>query len=44
LVKHAPAVVADAFIASRLVSGWRPGYGTMRGVDFQAIIEFARLG
>jgi putative acyl-CoA dehydrogenase len=37
-------VVADAFIASRLGSGWGPGYGTMRGADFQAVIEFARLG
>jgi putative acyl-CoA dehydrogenase len=44
LVQHAPAVVADAFIASRLGSGWGPGYGTLRGADFQAIIEFARLG
>jgi putative acyl-CoA dehydrogenase len=44
LVQHAPTVVADAFIASRLGSGWGPGYGTLRGVDFQAIIEFARLG
>jgi hypothetical protein len=33
-----------AFIASRLGSGWGPGYGTLRGADFQAIIEFARLG
>ena len=44
LVQHAPTVVADAFIASRLGSGWGPEYGTLRGVDFQAIIEFARLG
>jgi putative acyl-CoA dehydrogenase len=44
LVQHAPAVVADAFVASRLGSGWGPGYGTLRGADFQAIIEFARLG
>ena len=43
LVEHTPAVVADAFIASRLGTGWGPGYGTLRGVDFQAIIEFARL-
>jgi putative acyl-CoA dehydrogenase len=44
LVQHAPTVVADAFIASRLGPGWGPGYGTLHGVDFQAIIEFARLG
>lgn len=44
LVQHAPAVVADAFIASRLGTGWGPGYGTLRGVDFEAIIDFARLG
>jgi putative acyl-CoA dehydrogenase len=44
LVQHAPTVVADAFIASRLGTGWGPGYGTLRGVDFDAIIDFARLG
>ena len=44
LVEHAPTVVADAFIASRLGSGWGPGYGTLRGVDFQAVIDYARLG
>ncbi|UGS37068.1 acyl-CoA dehydrogenase family protein [Capillimicrobium parvum] len=43
LVEHAPTVVADAFIASRLGSGWGPVYGTLRGLDFQAIIDFARL-
>ena len=43
LTEHAPNVVADAFVASRLGSGWGPGYGTLRGVDFQAIIDFARL-
>lgn len=43
LVQHAPTVVADAFIASRLGSGWGPGYGTLRGFDFQAIIDFGRL-
>jgi putative acyl-CoA dehydrogenase len=44
LLGHAPTVVAEAFIASRLGTGWGPGYGTLRGVDFQAIIDFARLG
>lgn len=44
LVQHAPTVVAEAFIASRLGTGWGPGYGTLRGVDFQAIIDYARLG
>ncbi|MEW2505822.1 acyl-CoA dehydrogenase family protein [Amycolatopsis sp. NPDC047767] len=44
LVRHAPTVVADAFVASRLGSGWGPGYGTLRGHDFEAIIDYARLG
>jgi putative acyl-CoA dehydrogenase len=43
LVQHAPTVVAEAFIASRLGSGWGPGYGTLRGLDFQSIIDYARL-
>lgn len=43
LTKHAPSAVADAFIASRLGSDWGPGYGTLRGVDFQTIIDYARL-
>ncbi|HEX6449764.1 MAG TPA: hypothetical protein VF060_09925 [Trebonia sp.] len=25
-------------------AGWGPGYGTLRGVDFEAIIDYARLG
>ena len=44
LVKHAPTAVADAFVTSRLGTGWGPGYGTLRGVDFEAIIDHARLG
>lgn len=44
LVRHAPTVVADGFIASRLGTGWGPGYGALRGVDFQAVIDYARLG
>lgn len=43
LVEHAPNVVADAFISSRLGSGWGPGYGTLRGFDFEAIIDYGRL-
>jgi putative acyl-CoA dehydrogenase len=44
LLRHTPTVVAEAFIASRLGTGWGPGYGTLRGVDFEAITDFARLG
>jgi putative acyl-CoA dehydrogenase len=44
LVEHAPTAVADAFIASRLGGNWGPGYGTLRGVDFESIIDYARLG
>ena len=43
LVEQAPGPVADAFIASRLGSGWGPGYGTLRGVDHETIIDHARL-
>jgi putative acyl-CoA dehydrogenase len=43
LVRHAPTVVAEAFIASRLGTGWGPGYGTLRGIDHQAVIDYARL-
>jgi putative acyl-CoA dehydrogenase len=43
LTQHAPTVVAEAFIDSRLGTGWGPGYGTLRGLDFQAIIDYARL-
>jgi putative acyl-CoA dehydrogenase len=43
LTQHAPTVVADAFVDSRLGTGWGPGYGTLRGFDFQAIIDYARL-
>lgn len=43
LVEHAPTAVAEAFIGSRLGTGWGPGYGTLRGVDFESIIDFARL-
>jgi putative acyl-CoA dehydrogenase len=42
LVQHAPAVVADAFCASRLQGAGLRQYGTLpRGVDCAAIIERA---
>ena len=44
LVEHAPSAVADAFVASRLGTGWGPGFGTLRGADHASIIDFARLG
>lgn len=44
LTEHAPAAVADAFVASRLGTGWGPGFGTLRGADHASIIDFARLG
>ncbi len=43
LVEHAPTTVADAFITSRLGGAWGPGYGTLRGVDFESIIDYARV-
>lgn len=44
LVEHAPTVVSEAFIQSRLGTGAGPGYGMLRGFDFESIIGFARLG
>lgn len=44
LVEHAPTVVSEAFIQSRLGTGAGPGYGMLRGFDFESIIDFARLG
>lgn len=44
LVENAPTAVANAFVTSRLGTGWGPAYGTLRGVDFDSIIDFARLG
>ncbi len=42
LVQHAPAIVADAFCASRLADGGHRQYGTLpRGVDCAAIIARA---
>ncbi|PRZ43130.1 putative acyl-CoA dehydrogenase [Antricoccus suffuscus] len=44
LLEHAPTVVAEAFIDSRLGGDWGPGFGTLRNVDYEAIIDYARLG
>ena len=42
LVRHAPAVVADAFCASRLGGDWGHTFGTLpRGVDTAALIDRA---
>ena len=43
LVEHAPAPIADAFTATRLGGDWGPVFGTLRGVNFEAIIDYARL-
>jgi putative acyl-CoA dehydrogenase len=43
LVEHSPAVVADAFCASRLGGDWGHAFGTLPSVvDFRAIIDRAR--
>ena len=43
LVAHAPAEVADGFVASRLVDGGGRAYGTLpAGIDVAAIVERAR--
>jgi putative acyl-CoA dehydrogenase len=45
LVRHAPAVVADAFCASRLGGDWGHSFGTLpRGVDTGALIDRAFPG
>jgi putative acyl-CoA dehydrogenase len=42
LVRHAPAVVADAFCASRLGGDWGHSFGTLpRGVDTAALVDRA---
>ena len=42
LVQHAPAIIADAFCASRLAGRGHYNYGALpRGVDCQAIIARA---
>ena len=43
LLQHAPNAVADAFVGSRLGNGWGPGYGTLRGIPFQEVIDYGRL-
>jgi putative acyl-CoA dehydrogenase len=43
LVQHAPAVVADAFCASRLGGDWGHAFGTLpSAVDLRAIVDRAR--
>ena len=43
LVRHAPAAVADAFCASRLVGDPTGAFGTLpSGLDLDAIVERAR--
>jgi putative acyl-CoA dehydrogenase len=42
LVRHAPAEVADAFLASRLGGDWGSAFGTLpRGVDLTAVLTRA---
>jgi putative acyl-CoA dehydrogenase len=42
MVQHAPAVVADAFCASRLAGDWGHSFGTLpRGVDTAALVDRA---
>ncbi len=42
LVRHAPAAVADAFVASRLQGDWGSAFGTLpRGLDLAAILDRA---
>jgi putative acyl-CoA dehydrogenase len=44
LLRHGPAEVADAFVASRLAGDWGVAYGTLpTGVDTEAILERARV-
>ncbi len=39
LIRHAPAAVADAFVASRLEGDWGNAFGTLpRGLDLAAIL------
>ena len=42
LVRHAPASVSDAFVASRLEGDWGRAFGTLpRGLDLAAVVERA---
>jgi putative acyl-CoA dehydrogenase len=44
LLRHGPAPVADAFVASRLAGDWGVAYGTLpTGVDTAAILDRARI-
>jgi putative acyl-CoA dehydrogenase len=44
LLRHGPAPVADAFVASRLAGDWGVAYGTLpTGVDTEAILDRARV-
>lgn len=44
LTQHAPAVVAEAFCASRLGSDWAPTFGTLpANSDTKAIVEYGQL-
>jgi putative acyl-CoA dehydrogenase len=44
LLRHGPAPVADAFVASRLAGDWGVAYGTLpTGVDTEAILDRARI-
>jgi putative acyl-CoA dehydrogenase len=45
LIQHAPAPVADAFVAGRLDGGWSGAFGTLpAGLDFRGIIDRATPG
>ena len=42
LVRHAPASVADAFVASRLEGDWGSAFGTLpRGLDLKEVVDRA---
>ena len=44
LLRHGPASVTDAFIASRLAGDWGVAYGTLpTGVDTESILDRARV-
>lgn len=42
MIRHEPAVIADAFVASRIEAGWTGAFGTLpRGIDAGAIARSA---
>ena len=41
LLRHAPAAVADAFVAARLDAPWRGSFGTAEGLDTTALLARA---